>query len=825
MPLKPRYKRRIMWAVISACGIFAFSFIVLPPMIHLNSLKNKIETAIYNQTGIKANIHGNINFSLLGKTTIIAHNITVPNGFISSFEFAVPLSNLFHLDTATISDNIIINGASLHIDKIIPFNMNYNIVVNDSKIKFLNKEYEIINGDFSKNSVNALIRTDQHKYEIKSFNNNFTIRNKNNKLNLSGQLLPDGTATAHIDIVAQDINKWFEFKQPKINGTFPVTADIKWDGGYGIDFYNISANGVTGNANLLPDGKRDITLQSKTADYNMSFAVKHPDIFKNTHFNLDFYGNIKFINNNFKHLYLDVIGTENNIIIKEIIADKLKLNDGVIDKDGAHDINVVLMVNNVPTKCLFNGTPNVWSCKNFVYDNIIFGDISYDNKYVYIDIYSDKSNPVLDTIVKTARMLADTGTIKFQFADIAGTIRFSKKSFSVQYDYAKNKTLQWANTELVFLPDFMLTEPGDFVWNDDTMIFTPKSNTWTLAQQKDYFYINGDNFKKWFPNTDLRSMNDLPYSISGNFKHGNISNLIINIAKQRFVGSASNKSITLKTDLLNLDSFASQEFLDNYEELSFFVNAPITIPFDLKTNISLSADTLIYQENRYNNFIYTLKPNVQTFSITDSNRGNILTTIKKHNSFYDINIQLNKFVLNHKILPNDMPLNVSDSAITAEINLKTSGIIAHDIFENINGVFDASFEGGTLYGLGLADFYASAPNITTLNAEYALSNALENGNTPIKKMRIIGIYDKGNIQTTKPISLSVKHADITGDIQINNNKMTAVLKMILRGTSSGPAPVDLIIYPDNKREYSLSEIMMSFDPEYMRTFIQSHNRF
>ena len=60
---------------------------------------------------------------------------------------------------------------------------------------------------------------------------------------------------------------------------------------------------------------------------------------------------------------------------------------------------------------------------------------------------------------------------------------------------------------------------------------------------------------------------------------------------------------------------------------------------------------------------------------------------------------------------------------------------------------------------------------------------------------------------------------------IINNNMSAELKLILRGTSPDSAPIDLTIYPDNHREYSLSEIMISFDPEYMRSFTQSHNRF
>lgn len=825
MSTKTRYKHRIIWSLISIIGLLLLSIIVLPPIIHLNSLKPKIQDAIFAQTGIRATIHGDVNFSLLGKTTIVAHNITIPDGFISSFEFSIPWSDMFNIQNAQISDNITINGASLVVNKITPFDMNNDITVKNSRFNFLNKEYEIIDGHFSRNMVSAVVRTNQHKYDITSIDNNFTIKNKNNNLNLYGKLLPDGTATAHISIVAQDINSWFEFKNPRITGTFPITANIKWDGGYGIDFSDISANGVFGSAELAPDGYKNIKLVSKNANYDMSFAIEHPEIFTDAHFDMDFYGKIKFVNNTFKHLYINVIGHKKNIDIQKIIADNLTIQGGTIDEQGAHNINVSVYENNVPVKCLFNGTPTNWSCDTFSYGDLLFGNLNLDNNHLIANIYSKEKISDIDSIIKSARKLTDTGTVKFNFPNMAGTARFTKKNSSIQYDFVKNKPLKWANINFDFIPDSMLNERGDIVWQNDTLLFSPISKTWSLGTNKKSFYITGKNFKQWLPNLDLQSIRDLPYTISGNYNNGNISNLNIEIAGQTFNGSVSGKSITLKTDLLNIDSFVSSEFTNNFEALSFFTVAPITIPFDIGVKVSLSADSLVYNERKYNNFVYSLKTNTQTFSITDSNRGNMLTTIKKQNNNYTINIQLNKFVIDEKLLPTDMPLNISNSAITAEIKLKTFGNIAHDIFENINGTFDLYFDGGKLYGLGLADFYASAANISILNAEFALANALEGGTTPIKNMRIIGTYNSGDIETTKPLSLALKHTDVFGTIQIKNNEMTADLKLILRGTSPASAPIDLIIYPNNKRKYSLSEIMLSFDPEYMRSFIQSHNKF
>ena len=112
------------------------------------------------------------------------------------------------------------------------------------------------------------------------------------------------------------------------------------------------------------------------------------------------------------------------------------------------------------------------------------------------------------------------------------------------------------------------------------------------------------------------------------------------------------------------------------------------------------------------------------FSITDDDRGNILATIVRDGSNYDIALQLNKFETNGKLLRDTMPLNIGDSYVTGNIAMKTSGHIAHDIEYNLNGNIDLTFTGGYVYGIGTDAFYASADSITILNAEDALIYAL-----------------------------------------------------------------------------------------------------
>jgi hypothetical protein len=825
MRLKPRHKRRIIWTIVSNIGAVLFAAIVLPPMITLNYLKPKIENIILTQTGVKAQIHGNINFSLLGKTTIIAHNISVPNGVISSCEFAIPLRNIFDIDKATISGDIIVNGASLSVEKIVPFDMKTNVFVKNSKMTFLNKEYKIVSADLSKMRTDAIVQTDQHKYKITSIKNKFEIKNKDNSLSISGTLFPNGTVTARLDITAQDINRWFEFEKPKITGRFPITADVTWDGGYGIKFLNISANGISGDIILQPNGYKTIKLSSTNADYDMSFVIKDSEIFKNAAFDLDFYGKIKFLDKTFNHLSVNTVGLDNEIKINKIIANDITIQGGSIDAHGAHNVFVSLPENNVETKCLFNGTPNDWYCEKFAYGDKITGTLKVQRNRFYANIQSSYPINDINAIVKATKKFGDSGIIDFEFQNTSGRINVINDKISIKYNFMRNKNLQWAKIDLPFLPNYMMSETGNFVWNKNIMIFVPKSQNWNLSIEDGHFYITGNNFKTWFENLDLQSLQTLPYVISGNYKQGNISDLKIQIANHEFTGSASGKSITLKTNTLNLDAFLSKQFLDNFESLSFFTNAPLMILFDLDNNVSLSADALIYKNQKYNNFVYSLKPNTQTFSITDSNRGNLLAKITKNKTKYTIDIKLNKFKFDGKILSNNMPLNLADSTVTAEINLKTSGKIAHDIFANIHGTFDASFDGGVFYGFGFDKFYANAKYLNILNAEYALSNALESGTSQMKQMRIIGEYNMGDIKTIKPLTLSLRHTDVTGNFEITDNKMSAKLNLVLRGTSPSTAPIDLIIKNNGHREYSLGEIMKSFDADYMQSFVKNHSKF
>ena len=357
------------------------------------------------------------------------------------------------------------------------------------------------------------------------------------------------------------------------------------------------------------------------------------------------------------------------------------------------------------------------------------------------------------------------------------------------------------------------------------MKFAPYNQQWNITVAKNQFYLSGKSFKALLPDINLQSVNDFEYTISGTFNDRNISNLELQIAGHKFTGTASGRNITLRTDTLNIDAFANQYYIDNYDELEFLGPSPLTVPFTLPVNISLSADTVIYNGTEYKNFVYALKPNTQILSITDRARGNLLATISRSDNQYDISAQLNRFVIDGYLLSGRMPINIRDSVITADINMKTHGIIAHDIFYNLAGDIDMIVDGGYLIGLGFDNFYASANQITSFNAEYALADALTRGETRIKNMHIIGEYDNGGFITSRPLTLQMRHVDAYGEFDIDNGNMTVMLNMVLRGTSPTPAPVRLTIAPDGTRNYSLTDIMTNFDSGFMRSFVKTHSQF
>ena len=824
MSLKPRYRRRIFWTALTVVGLAVMAIVLIPPMITLNNLKPKIEQTIAEQTGVAAKINGDVHFSLLGRTTIVAHDVDVSHGTIGAIMFSVPLTDIFDLENATLTGDVVIYNANVAITNLIPQNFNTPIEIHNSRVDFRNRDFEIIDATLNNGHLAGVVRTAKHKYDIDFAGDEFFIHNQNDKLEISGNLFANGSVRGRISMETDNINGWFGFSEPRIDKTISLTMLFDWDGGRGWSFRDIDMGNITGNITIMPDGEKIVEMRGHDFTYDLSFLMQPSRIFYQTTFDLDFTGALQFGDHVFNHLKIDAVGTRDTLRINNIVADDIAITGGEIDANGAHDVMITMPYDGVPATCLFYGTPSNWRCLRFSYGDYV-GSVSVSPEKFDVMVYSEQTMPARRDILHGLLKLAPRGQLDFEFADIAGVYDIDGDQVTPTYRFARGKTLYWLDPSIKQVPQFMRNAVGNFTWDDDMMHFVPDSGRWELYLTDKYFYISGKNAKDWFPGIDLQAFNNLEYSVSGNYNGDTVSNLEITIAGHEFTGRVSGNNITLHTDVLNVDSFVSQSYLDNYEEISFLSTAPITIPFALPVNVSLSADTMVYNGNAFKNFVYSLKPDAQTFSITDSDRGNLLATLTRRGNKYDIFAQLNRFMLNGNLLGRQMPLNVRDAMVTAEIELSTYGNIAHDLEYNLSGDLDLTFEGGYLVGIGVDEFFASANQINTFNAEYALSYALEDGESQIKTMRVIGRYNNGDFKTTAPIELRLRHTDATGELEISDGAMTASFNLTLRGTSPVPQPIDLQINPDGTRKYSLSEIMMNFDATFMRDFVRTHNKF
>lgn len=824
MALKPRHKRRIFWTIITVIATVLLASVLIPPFITLNSLKPMVEQSVHAQTDVPLKLNGDIHFSLVGGATIVAHDVDVPNTKIGSVLFSIPFHSFFNIKNAKLDGPVIVYDADIKIDKLTPAVFNHNIEIYNSNITFQGRQFHIVRADYTDGKFYGIIRTPSHKYEVEFVGDTFHIKNKNNKLDLTGQFFSDGSIRGHLEIETKNINEWFGFDEPKINHVVKLSSNFEWDGNNEYELTNLNADGFSGNITVAANGDKTIQLVSNDTNVDLSFLSKPTNLLQRTRFNLDLYGTITFLDHTFNHIKIDAIASTDKLQITNIIADNIIITGGDITANGAKNILITMPYNQTYLMCLFSGTPENWECSKFTYGDFS-GTLSVTPDKFDITINSENPMPSNQDFMDTIYKFGNRGTVNFKFSNIGGTYTINKNNITPAYTFANSKTLKWLKINIPFLPTDMMNAVGNFTWDNNMLTFTPDNKQWTLSAYDNYFYITGNSFKKWLPNIDLRFLNDDKYTISGFYDSDKISNLEITIFNQRFSGAASNKNITLHTDRLLLDSFISQQFINNFAEQEFLTNSPLLTLFDIPYNISLSADKLVYDNNEYKNFVYSLKPKSQTFSITDMTGGTLLATIDKDKTNYEIFAQLNQFMINGTLLSSDMPLNIRDTMITGELSFTTNGKIAHDIYYNMAGDIDVSFSDGYLIGMSFDEFYASAENITTLNAEYALANALTGGETRIKSMRIAGTYDNGDFITTKPIELSMRHTNAVGGLAITNNQMTAEFDLTLRGTAPTPVTIELGIMPNGGRNYSLSEIMQNLDPGFMRAFVKTHDKF
>ena len=72
-----------------------------------------------------------------------------------------------------------------------------------------------------------------------------------------------------------------------------------------------------------------------------------------------------------------------------------------------------------------------------------------------INIKSNQPMPDNQELLNMAYKFGTHGTIKFTFTNIGGTYHVTKQGITPQYDFAKNKNLNWLKINIPFIPDFI----------------------------------------------------------------------------------------------------------------------------------------------------------------------------------------------------------------------------------------------------------------------------------------------------------------------------------------------------------------------------------
>ena len=230
MAKKPKNKRKLFWSVISGIITLVLVVLLVPPMITLNSLKPIIEKSIHEQTAVPLKLNGDIHFSLIGGTTIVAHDVSIPTAQIGSVLFSIPLRNFFNLAKSHLNGPVVIYDADIQIENLVPASFNHNIEIYNSDITFHGQKFKIVRADFTDGEFHGVIRSNEHKYEVEFIGDTFQIKNKNNNLTIRGQIFSDGSIRGRMSIETTNINQWFGFAEPQIKQLIKMTPNFEWAG-------------------------------------------------------------------------------------------------------------------------------------------------------------------------------------------------------------------------------------------------------------------------------------------------------------------------------------------------------------------------------------------------------------------------------------------------------------------------------------------------------------------------------------------------------------------------------------------------------------------
>ncbi len=845
--MKNWHKRVLFWSTVTAVSLAGIATVFVPPLINFDFLKPRLETAILNNAGLHATIGGNVRLSLLGNPKVIANQVAISeyNGVVDSAVFRIPWKEVFA--PQTFGTTIELVNADLELSDLSTPAFSNRLIFNNSSVLFMGKKYSDINGVLQNGTFVGTVRTDDHKYSIGAVGGNFRITNPEIKLEMIGQLFSDSDentgANGTLSIETDKINQWFGFTVPKFTDVVSANMKFKWFGD-DLEFYDII--GETGASKFRGEiqiGKthNSVKMSADNLDFDLSFILGNSEFLRNADIDLNLNGNLKFGDHIFSTVEFVGMKSNSEFEIKHLRAVNSKesyVASGVINESGAKGLKLEITKSSGNLTCDFYGTTEVWRCAKFDIKTKNYsatGSVSVNPKSYEMTIESD--NLPFDTLLTELKKYFGprNGIITFKLKGASGQTEVKSnnvRTLTLKADFVSLESLDLS--DILPLPEIMLKDDGKVyvsIENGKLKSLDFEAPDWSFAMSGESFVLEHSDIKRFLgavaPEIDLFFMqSNLPIVISGEYKKPYIRKLEIEFGTNVLHGYAESGKFNLKSNQLNIDELIDENFKSSDESAAFLHSEPLLAPLAIKNStISLSTKKIVIGGGNYKNFVFALRPNSEQFSITDDALGNMLVSIDKNKNDYQMMIQANKFFVPGKLLDQSSPLNISDTVITAQANLSTFGQTSHDIRYNLSGDVDMTLDGGTLIGLGIDNFYKGALDITRTNAKDAIQNMFNGGTTEIKSMHIVGKYNSGILTTSRLFTLGAKHANISGNLQINNGKIAAIMNILLRGTSAEPKTLQLGIGFNGERNYSIDDAIIAIDPDYTVAFINSHDKF
>ncbi|MBP3615426.1 MAG: hypothetical protein J6J27_00800 [Alphaproteobacteria bacterium] len=265
---------------------------------------------------------------------------------------------------------------------------------------------------------------------------------------------------------------------------------------------------------------------------------------------------------------------------------------------------------------------------------------------------------------------------------------------------------------------------------------------------------------------------NIPFTVRADIKGDNISNINIELKKNKITGSITREKVkkeTITSVVLNSDKLDIKGIIKRIRDTDGYVDLMLKMIRLLPYNLSISAPKLEdYDGNSYQDFSLDIKnsdnPGSLKFALKKGNYSINLNSEILNSNVFEGNIDISNFSIPDKLMNNEL-LNLVSGSLSSKIKFKTFGTTAYQLLSNLSGDFDVDILNGTIRGI--SDYQTilyniiNLSNITTNNVIYSLEASLKSGSIDFSNLNIKGKLSEANVENAA-FKLSAPNIDISG---------------------------------------------------------------